>query len=322
MATRGRKNVLAGDVLTGRSARNARLGQWAGAARYARKAAPEYFKRYREERKCAVPPAPFTPHPKRWADTGLHAAWLGHSTVLLKMDGLTILTDPILGSRCGIRMGPVTVGLRRLVAPAVSRAQLPHIDLILLSHAHFDHFDLATLRSLERTGTAVVTAKYTSDLLRVGRYQSVQEVGWEERVRVGPLSITGIRVKHWGARMRSDVHRGYNGYLIETGRHRVVFGGDTALTDSFQAVRAAKPVDLAIMPIGAYDPWIYVHCNPEEAWRMGADCGAEHLLPVHHQTFRLSREPYLEPVERFLEAAGNDSDRVVATRVGHEWSLA
>ena len=191
------------------------------------------------------------------------------------------------------------------VAPAgctrgVSRAQLPHIDLILLSHAHFDHFDLATLRSLERAGTAVVTAKYTSDLLRVRRYQSVQEVGWDERVRVGPLSILGLRVKHWGARMRSDVHRGYNGYLIETRRHRVVFGGDTAWTDSFKTVRAAKPVDLAIMPIGAYDPWIHVHCNPEEAWRMGADCGAEHLLPVHHQTFRLSREPYLEPVERFI----------------------
>jgi len=301
MAIRGRKNVLAGDVLTGRVT---------GAARYARKAAPEYFKRYREERKCAVPPAPYTPHPKRWADTGLHAAWLGHSTVLLKMDGFTILTDPILGARCGIRMGPVTVGLRRLVAPAVSRAQLPHIDLILLSHAHFDHFDLATLRSLERAGTAVITAKYTSDLLRVQRYQCVREVGWDERVRVGPLSILGIRVKHWGARMRSDVHRGYNGYLIETGRHRVV-----------QAVRAAKPVNLAIMPIGAYDPWIYVHCNPEEAWRMGADCGAEHVMPVHHQTFRLSREPNLEPVERFLTAAGNNPDRVVATRVGHEWSL-
>ena len=163
-------------------------------------------------------PRPFTPHPKRWADTGLHAAWLGHSTVLLKIDGFTILTDPILGARCGVRMGPVTLGLRRLVAPAVSRAQLPHIDLILLSHAHFDHFDLATLRSLERAGTAVVTAKYTSDLLRVRRYQSVQEVGWGERVRVGPLSILGIRVKHWGARMRSDVHRGFNGYLIESRR--------------------------------------------------------------------------------------------------------
>jgi L-ascorbate metabolism protein UlaG (beta-lactamase superfamily) len=309
MATLGRKNVLAGNVVSAR-------------LQYARKVAPEYFRRYREERRCAVPPAPFTPHPQRWSDTGLHAAWLGHSTVLLKIDGFTILTDPILGARCGVRMGPVTVGLRRLVAPALSRTQLPHIDLILLSHAHFDHFDLATLRSLERAGTSVVTAKFTSDLLRVGRYQSVQEVGWGERVRVGPLSIQGLPVKHWGARLHNDVHRGYNGYLIETAARRVVFGGDAAYTDSFKAVRSAKPVNLAILPVGAYDPWIRVHCNPEEAWQMGLDCGAEYLLPVHHQTFRLSREPYLEPVERFLTAAGNHSGRIVVTRVGHEWSLA
>src|SRR6201986_223233 len=145
MATRGRKNVLAGDVLTGKFSRNARLEQWAGAARYARKAAPEYFRRYREERRCAIPAAPFTPQPKRWPDTGLHAAWLGHSTVLLKIDGFTILTDPILGARCGVRMGPVTVGLKRLVEPALAVKDLPPIDLILLSHAHFDHFDRPTL---------------------------------------------------------------------------------------------------------------------------------------------------------------------------------
>jgi L-ascorbate metabolism protein UlaG (beta-lactamase superfamily) len=322
MATRGRKNVLAGNISTGRLSGSERLEHWAGAARYARKAAPGYFKRYREERRCAIPPSPFTPHPKRWADTGLHAAWLGHSTVLLRIDGFTILTDPVLGARCGVRVGPVTVGLRRLVAPALTRPQLPHIDLILLSHAHFDHFDQATLRTLERSGTSVITAKYTSDLLRVRRYHSVHEAGWGERVHVGPLTVTGIRVKHWGARMRTDVHRGFNGYLIESSKHRVVFGGDTAFTDSFKSIRAAKPVDLAILPIGAYDPWIHVHCNPEQAWRMGLDCGAEHVLPVHHQTFRLSREPYLEPVERLLEAAGNCSDRVVTTRVGHEWSLA
>jgi L-ascorbate metabolism protein UlaG (beta-lactamase superfamily) len=217
-------------------------------------------------------------------------------------------------------MGPVTVGLKRLVAPALTPTQLPHIDLILLSHAHFDHFDLRTLRSLERSGASVVTARNTSDLLRVRRYKGVHELGWGERLRVGPLSILGVRVNHWGARLRTDVHRGFNGYLIETKRHRVLFGGDTAHTDTFRSVRSSKPIDLAILPIGAYDPWIHVHCSPEQAWRMGADCGAEFLLPVHHQTFRLSREPYLEPVERFLEAAGNRPERVVTTRIGHEWS--
>jgi len=176
------------------------------------------------------------------------------------------------------------------------------------------------LRSLERQGTAVVTASHTSDLLRTGRYKSVQEIGWGERARVGPLSILGLRVKHWGARMHTDTYRGFNGYLIETKRQRVVFGGDTAFTDTFRAARGARPVDLAILPVGAYDPWIHVHCSPEQAWRMGADCGAECLMPVHHQTFRLSREPYYEPVERFIAAAGSRPERVVTTRIGQEWS--
>jgi L-ascorbate metabolism protein UlaG (beta-lactamase superfamily) len=250
----------------------------------------------------------------------LHAAWLGHSSVLLKIDGFTILTDPVLGNRCGVRVGPMTVGLKRIVAPALRWPQLPHIDLILLSHAHFDHFDLPTLRRLEGSGTAVVTASSTSDLLRVRRYASVRELGWGERARVGPASILGFEVRHWGARLRSDTHRGYNGYLLETARHRVVFGGDTAYTDKFRVARSSRPVDLAIMPIGAYNPWINAHCNPEQAWRMGADCGAEYLLPVHHQTFRLSREPFFEPVERFMEAAGSRPERVVTTRIGQEWS--
>ena len=300
--------------------RKSRLVQIAGAARFARAAAPQLVRRIQSERRRCVAPAPFVPNPKSWPEHGLHAAWLGHSTVLLKLDGFTILTDPVLGLRCGVRMGPVTVGLKRLVAPAVSRHDLPHIDLILLSHAHFDHFDLATLRALERSGTSVVTAQNTSDLLRVKRYKAVHELGWGERTRIGPATIRGIQVSHWGARVHTDVHRGYNGYLIETKRHRVVFGGDTALTDSFRSVRSSRPVDLAIMPIGAYDPWIRVHCNPEQAWRMGADCGAEFLLPVHHQTFQLSREPYFEPVERFLEASGNEPGRIVVTRIGHEWS--
>jgi L-ascorbate metabolism protein UlaG (beta-lactamase superfamily) len=308
-------------MFVGKQSSRSRLIELASAAKFARGAAPQFLKRVRNERRRPIEPAPFVPNPAAWPDRGLHAAWLGHSTVLIKVDGFTILTDPVLGQRCGVRMGPVTVGLKRMVAPAMLRSELPLIDLILLSHAHFDHFDLPTLRSLERSGAVVVTARNTSDLLRVKRYKAVHELGWGERVRVGPVSILGIRVNHWGARLRTDVHRGFNGYLIETRRHRIVFGGDTAFTDTFRSIRASRPVDLAILPIGAYDPWIRVHCSPEQAWRMAADCGAEHALPVHHQTFRLSREPYLEPVERLLEAAGNHSERVVATRIGQEWSL-
>lgn len=182
-----------------------------------------------------------------------------------------------------------------------------------------DHFDLPSLRKLEDRGTAVITASNTSDLLRVKQYGSVRELRWNETARVGPAEIRAIEVKHWGARMRSDTYRSYNGYVIEAGRYRVLFGGDTAYTESFRQVRTSKAVDLAIMPIGAYDPWIHAHCNPEQALAMANHAGAERLLPVHHRTFELSREPRLEPLERLLKAAGED--RVVVRDFGQEAHL-
>lgn len=121
--------------------------------------------------------------------------------------------------------------------------------------------------------------------------------------------------------MRSDAYRGYNGYVVEVGRHRILFGGDTAYTESFKQIRSAKPIHLAIMPIGAYDPWIRVHCNPEQAWAMANHAGAEFVLPVHHQTFQLSREPRLEPIERMVEAAGSRPERVCLQNIGQEFHL-
>ncbi len=251
----------------------------------------------------------------------MYAAWLGHSTVLLKLDGMTILTDPVLGNRVGLNVGPVTVGLKRLVAPAMRVHQLPRIDLVLLSHAHMDHFDIPTLRALENKNTAVVTAPQTSDLLRVERYAKVHELGWGERARVGEIGLRAFEVNHWGARMRSDTYRGYNGYLIETARYRVLFGGDTAATNAFRALRSLRRIDLAIMPVGAYNPWIRYHCTPEQAWQMGNDAGADFFLPVHHQTFQLSREPRLEPIERLYAAAGRQPERITVRSIGQETRL-
>jgi L-ascorbate metabolism protein UlaG (beta-lactamase superfamily) len=251
----------------------------------------------------------------------LYAAWLGHSTVLLKLDGTTILTDPVLGDRVGLSFGPMTVGLKRLVAPALRVPQLPKIDVVLLSHAHMDHFDLATLRALENRGTTVVTAARTSDLLRTRRYAGVKELRWGERTRVGPVGLRAFEVNHWGARMHGDTYRGYNGYLIEAGRYRVLFGGDTAATTAFRALRSSRRIDLAIMPVGAYDPWIRYHCTPEQAWQMGNDAGAEMFLPVHHQTFPLSREPRHEPIERLYGAAGKEPERIGIQRIGQEMKL-
>ena len=288
---------------------------------WAFRAASHFWRRYTEERTRPIRPAPLRPNPKAWPDRGLHAAWIGHSTVLLKIDGVTVLTDPVFSRRIGIRFGPVTLGIKRLVEPALHIRELPRIDLILLSHAHMDHFDIRSLRRLESRGSTVVTAARTSDLLRVRRYGRVQELGWNETTTVGPLTIRAFHVNHWGARMRTDTYRGYNGYTIEAGRHRVLFGGDTALTDSFQSLRKRHAYDLAIMPVGAYDPWIHYHCTPEQAWRMAHDAGFEFFLPVHHQTLLLSREPYLEPIERVYGAAGRHADRVAVRQIGQEFHL-
>jgi len=241
--------------------------------------------------------------------------------VLLKIDGMTVLTDPVLGKRIGLNFGPMTVGMKRLVAPALRVGQLPKIDLIVLSHAHMDHFDLATLRALESPSTTVVTAAKTSDLLRVNRYAAVKELGWGEHTRVGPLRIQAFEVNHWGARMQHDTYRGYNGYLIEADRYRVLFGGDTAATTAFRALRSSRRIDLAIMPVGAYNPWIRFHCTPEQAWQMGNDAGADIFLPVHHQTFALSREPRREPIERLYGAAGREPERIAIERIGQEMRL-
>ena len=289
------------------------LGAWAV------RTAPEFWKRFSAENKRDVLPPPHRPDPSAWPDTGLHAAWLGHTTVLLKIDGFTVLTDPVLSLKAGINLGPFTVGVKRLVEPALAIAELPPIDLIVLSHAHFDHFDVPTLRRLESKRTRVATAARTGDLLRSGRYLSVHELSWDERVQAGPAQVRAFQVNHWGARMRNDTYRGFNGYTIEVGRHRVLFGGDTAYTDRFRAVRCSRPFDLAIMPVGAYNPWIHYHCTPEQAWRMAQDANADSFLPVHHQTFTLSREPYLEPIERVYAAAGSCYDRIALSRIGQEY---
>jgi L-ascorbate metabolism protein UlaG (beta-lactamase superfamily) len=304
-----RRTVLGGAGLAGLAG----LGTWAF------RVAPHFWRQFSQDSKRDVLAAPRHPNPQAWPARGLYAAWLGHTTVLLSIDGTTILTDPVFSTRVGLDAGLFTLGPKRLVAPALAIAELPHIDLLLLSHAHFDHFDLPSLRLLENRGTVVVTAARTADLLRPSRYAGVRELGWGERTRLGPLEIAAFRVNHWGARMRGDTYRGYNGYTIDAGRYRVLFGGDTASTDAFRALKTARPFDLAIMPVGAYDPWIHYHATPEEALRMANDAGADAIMPVHHQTFQLSREPFLEPIERLSNAVGRHTERVAARRVGDEF---
>jgi L-ascorbate metabolism protein UlaG (beta-lactamase superfamily) len=274
----------------------------------------------RENARRIMPP-PHRPDPFAWPDTGLHVAWLGHSTVFLKIDGVKLITDPVFSDKVGIEIGPVTVGIKRLVGAALHGHQLPEPDVILLSHAHMDHLDRPSLRSLYSPRTSLITAANTSDLIRVRRFGAAYELNWGEQVSVDGLKIQAFEVNHWGARVRTDTYRGYNGYVIESPHYRVVFGGDTAFTHAFRHMKAVRGTDLAIMPIGAYQPWIRFHCNPEQAWEMAQDCGAEYVLPVHHQTFQLGREGYREPIDRLMAAAGSRPERVCLHDIGQEFHL-
>ena len=266
----------------------------------------------------AIPAAPHRPEPHGWPDDRLTAAWLGHATVLLNFHGVRIVTDPVLESRVGIGRGLAKLGPRRLVRPALRARELPPLDLVLLSHAHMDHTDLGTLGSLRRD-VPVVVQRGNRDLVR--RFRRVEELGWGEAVDLAGTRVESVEVRHWGARMVTDRHRGYGGYLLTRNGRTVLFAGDTAYTDAFDRLGRRARVDLAILPIGAYDPWIANHASPEQAWRMFRGLGAQYLLPVHHSTFRLSREPVEEPLERLRAAAGAERWRIVTPEIGATWSL-
>ncbi len=204
-----------------------------------------------------IPPAFARPSPNEWSDDRLTAAWLGHSTVLLNFFGITILTDPALFARIGIRLPFLTIGPKRLTKPALTMRELPPIDLVLLSHAHFDHLDWRTLRQFD-VRTQVITAPRTRDLLRGTKLRDIAELHWEEsreiRARAGSLLVRAFRVNHWGARLQTDNYRGYNGYVLERHGRRVIFSGDAALTNTFARLNDGRPYDLAIIGIGAYQP--------------------------------------------------------------------
>ncbi len=294
--------------------RGSRVRRWLG----------HLFREWTFESWRPIAPAFTKPEPSKWSNTQLTLAWLGHSTVLINFFGVTILTDPVLFSRVGIRLPGITIGPKRLTAAALQVRDLPHIDLILLSHAHFDHFDLRTLRCFDHT-TRVITARATRDLLKRTRFTSITELDWGESKRLaadaGDIEITALAVKHWGARTQHDTHRGYNGYLIDREDRRIIFAGDTAMTEKFAALRRHGPVDVAIMPISAYNPWIQSHSTPEQAVQMANAAGAHFIVPVHHQTFRLSFEPFREPIERLEAALSKTPEQIALREIGETFVL-
>ena len=265
-----------------------------------------------------VRPAPHRPDPSGWRDGQVSLAWLGHATLLGNLLGSWFLTDPALEARIGIGRGLAKFGPRRLVAPALTANELPRLDLLLLSHAHMDHTDLGTLSRLPRT-VPVVVQPGNRDLVR--RFRQVTELGWGERAEIGGTEVESVEVRHWGARMITDRHRGYGGYVLRRNGRTILFAGDTAYTDALTPIGRRHRVDVAVLPIGAYDPWIANHASPEQAWSMAEALGARHVLPIHHSTFRLSREPLDEPIARLRAAAGSDDARIGLSEVGETFIL-
>jgi L-ascorbate metabolism protein UlaG (beta-lactamase superfamily) len=256
-----------------------------------------------------------------WSDRTVDFCWVGHATVLLNFYGVHILTDPVFFDRVGAQLGITTIGRKRLVGPAIDPANLPRVDLVLLSHAHMDHMDLPSLDRIS-TNTCVLSAPRTLDVIQDRGFRSPSELRWGEksivRTASGDVEVEAVEVKHWGARWRSDSYRGYVGYLLKRGGKTILFGGDTAYTDAFGALRG-RAVDLAIMPIGSYGSKSGNHCTPEESVRMLDACGADYILPIHHSTFPIGIEPIEEPLSRLEEAI--TSDRIAIRRIGETWRL-
>jgi L-ascorbate metabolism protein UlaG (beta-lactamase superfamily) len=294
--------------------RSSRVRRWLG----------HLFREWTIESWRPIAPAFAKPQPLKWTDAQVTLAWLGHATVLINFFGIRILTDPVLFPRIGIRLPGFTIGPKRLIAPALQFHELPKIDLVLISHAHFDHLDLRTLRCFDES-TTMITARATSDLLRRTRFRDITELGWGEhkifKTAAGEIDVRAFPVNHWGARKQRDEYRGYNGYLLERKGRRIIFAGDTAMTDTFAQLRQQGRIDLAIMSIGAYNPWIRSHCTPEQAIEMAAAAGARFIMPVHHQTFRLSFEPLRDPIERFEAALNKTPERFALREIGETFVL-
>ena len=267
-------------------------------------------------------PAPVKPTPAQWSDNQITICWLGHATTLINFYGIHILTDPALGKRIGVSLGIGTAGPKRFIAPALRLKELPPIDVLLLSHAHMDHMDLPTLQRLAPS-TFTVTAKLTSDILAGTRLRNITELPWNGRSTFrnskGELQIQAIEVKHWGRRWPSELNRGYNGYVLHREGKAILFGGDTADTPLFAGLRSQGPFEAAIMPIAAYRPWIWNHCTPEQAVQMANAARARYIVPIHHQTFKLSDEPMQEPIQRLESALEKEPERLALRRVGESF---
>ncbi|MFF8905112.1 MBL fold metallo-hydrolase [Streptomyces olivaceoviridis] len=288
----------------------------------------------RDTRPLRAPKGTVPVHPTTFADlakppaTGLRLTWMGHSSVLAEIDGHRILFDPVWGERCS----PFPfAGPKRLHPVPLPLATLGPVDAVVISHDHYDHLDLPTIKALAGTDTLFAVP------LGVGAHlehwgvspDRLRELDWHESTRVGGLTLTATPARHFcGRGLRNTQHTLWASWAVAGEEHRIYHSGDTGYFDGFKDIGAAHgPFDATMIQIGAYSEfWPDIHMTPEEGLRAHLDLqgGAPHgvLLPIHWGTFNLAPHPWAEPGEWTKEVAEEAGQAVALPRPGEPFEAA
>jgi N-acyl-phosphatidylethanolamine-hydrolysing phospholipase D len=265
--------------------------------------------------------APLVPFDPQALEHNPSVTWIGHATMLVRMDGVTFLTDPMFSDRAS----PVSfAGPERRVPPGVPLAALPPVDFAVLSHDHYDHTDLPSIRALAARGVRFFVPLGLGPLLREAGALDVYELDWGEVVDIGPVRVHCVPAQHFSGRgLTGRNRRLWAGWVVAGPTRRFYHAGDTGYSGDFAEIgRRLGPIDLAAVPIGAYEPAAMmraVHVNPEEALQVALDVRAARAVGMHFGTFDLTDEPLAEPPARFRAAAaarGLDADRAWILDVG------
>ena len=222
--------------------------------------------------------------------------WIGHASFLIQTHEVNILIDPNWSKWLKV--------IKRLKQPGFEIHHLPAIDFVLVTHAHFDHLDRRTLRKVAADQPIVVPIGVGNLVQDLG-FHIVHELDYWQKVKLGSVDVSLTPCYHWGARFLADLHRGFGGFAINIEGRTIFHCGDSAFFPGFREIGEHYRIDIALLPIGGYDPPTgrEVHMNPEEAMRAFIELRAKTLVPMHYGSFRLGYEPLEEPLERLLAAA-------------------
>lgn len=252
------------------------------------------------------------------ASKGLKAIWFGHSSVLVEIEGVRLMTDPVLSEV--VSPVPFIFGPKRMHPPPIALQDLSHIDAVLISHDHYDHLDMKTVKHLASQGTQFfVGLGVGAHLERWGvPLAQIHEMDWWESLPFQGLSIHCTPARHYSGRKAMDNSTLWTSWVVKGSSHSVYFSGDTGYADHFREIRKRLgDMDLTLIKVGAYgEPWLDIHMDPESAVQAHLDLGGKILLPVHWATFDLSYHAWDEPILRTLSAAKAQGVNLITPRVG------